>query len=478
LQSIQEDKQKHRDQVLEQEKEHYRLETEEQRITERLAVLEIEKDHEEEEISQLRVELSQSNQELESLEKRRQQLDEDLAEVRHQRQELEDTVDQLQEKATAQQVSVGALTEKQEAARSSYKQLEEYYAETQRRVEQLREETKNCQQQIELLAQEKIEIQKRLELAQKQSLEREASLRAEEDEWRKFEDQQHEMESRRLQLIKEDREKEQGIQTLRQEITELKLRIQYLVHQIQEHYHLDITAEPPPDSAEPVDLEKLEVKLQRLRDGVARIGEVNLTAIEEYEEQQQRHKFLTCQRDDLIQSLEGLNKAISRINRTTRKRFLKTLEAVNRKLSEIFPLLFNGGTGHLKLSSDRDPLEAGVEILVHPPGKKLTSMSLLSGGEKALAAGALLFSLYMIKPSPFCILDEVDAPLDDANIDRFIEVLQRISQESQVILVTHNKRTMEISDILLGVTMEEPGISKIISVDFQGIPESYGQMVQ
>jgi chromosome segregation protein len=123
-------------------------------------------------------------------------------------------------------------------------------------------------------------------------------------------------------------------------------------------------------------------------------------------------------------------------------------------------------------------LEAGVEILVHPPGKKLTSMSLLSGGEKALAAGALLFSLYMIKPSPFCILDEVDAPLDDANIDRFIEVLQRISQESQVILVTHNKRTMEISDILLGVTMEEPGISKIISVDFQGIPESYGQMVQ
>jgi chromosome segregation protein len=478
LQSIQEDKQKRRDQILEQEKEHYRLETEEQRITERLAVLEIEKEHEEEEVSQLHDELSQSDQELESLEKRRQELDGDLAEIRHQRQELENTVDHLQEKVTAQQVSVGALTEKQEAARSSHKQLEEYYAETQRRVEQLGGERKNCQQQIELLAQEKVEIQERLELAQKQSLEREASLRAEEDEWRKFEDQQHELESRRLQLIKEDREKEQGIQNLRQEITELKLKIQYLVHQIQEHYHMDITAEPPPNSEEPVDLEKLEVKLQRLRDRVARIGEVNLTAIEEYEEQQERHQFLTGQRDDLIQSLEGLNKAISRINRTTRKRFLKTLEAVNRKLAEVFPLLFNGGTGHLQLSSDRDPLEAGVEIFVHPPGKKLTSMSLLSGGEKALAAAALLFSLYMIKPSPFCILDEVDAPLDDANIDRFIEVLKRISQESQIILVTHNKRTMEISDILLGVTMEEPGISKIISVDFQGIPESYGQMVQ
>jgi len=478
LQSIQEDKQKGRDQILEQEKEHYRLETEEQRITERFTVLDIEKDHEEEEVSHLHVELSQSEQELESLEKRRQELDENLAETRHERQELEDTVDNLQEKATAQQVSVGALTEKQEAARSSYKQLEDYYAETQRRLEQLREERKNCQQQIELLSEERVQIQERLELAQKQMLEREESLRSEEDEWRKFEDQQHDLESRRLQLIKEEREKEQGIQDLRREITELKLKIQYLVHQIQEHYHMDITAEPPPDLEEPVDLEKLESKLQRLRDRVARIGEVNLTAIEEYEEQQQRHQFLTGQRDDLVQSLEGLNKAISRINRTTRKRFLKTLEAVNRQLAEVFPLLFNGGTGHLQLSSDRDPLEAGVEIFVHPPGKKLTSMSLLSGGEKALSAGALLFSLYMIKPSPFCILDEVDAPLDDANIDRFIEVLKRISQESQIILVTHNKRTMEISDILLGVTMEEPGVSKIISVDFQGIPESYGQMVQ
>jgi chromosome segregation protein len=478
MQSLQQNKEKLRDQILEQEKEIYRLETEEQRITERLTVLDMEKEHEEEEISHLRVELSQSEEELESLEQKRQQLDEELAERKNERQELEETVENLQEKATAQQVSVGTLTEKQEAARSSYKQLEEYYGETHRRLEQLREERKTCQKQIELLSKERVQIQEGLELAQKELLEREERLRAEEEAWRTFEDQQHDLEASRLQLIKEDRDKEQEVQNLRQEITELKLKMKYLVHQILENYHMDISAEPPPTLEESVDLEKLEAKLQRLRDGVARIGEVNLTAIEEYEEQQQRYQFLTSQRDDLVQSLEGLNKAISRINRTTRKRFLKTLEAVNRKLAEVFPLLFNGGTGHLQLSSDRDPLESGVEIFVHPPGKKVTSMSLLSGGEKALAAGALLFSLYMIKPSPFCILDEVDAPLDDANIDRFIEVLKRISQESQIILVTHNKRTMEISDILLGVTMEEPGISRIISVDFQGIPESYGQMVQ
>jgi chromosome segregation protein len=475
LQSIQENQQRLRDQLLEQDKEHYRLEAEHQGIIERLAVLDIEQDHDKEEVFQLQTELSQSEGELEALEKRKEEAQEDLREAQHQRQEQENIVDSLQEKATAQQVSVGALVEKKEAARSSHQRLEEYSAEGDRRLQQLLKEKKNCQHQIHQLTEEQQQTQERLEQAHKQLLEREEHLRVEEDHWREFEGKQQNFESRRLQLIKQDKEQEQEIQSRHQELTELNLKIQYLVHQIQEHYHLDLTVENLPASKEEVvDLEKSETRLQRLRDRVARIGEVNLTAIEEYEEQQQRHDFLSAQRDDLVQSLEGLKKAISRINRTTRKRFLRTLEAVNRKLAEVFPLLFNGGSGHLRLMTDRDPLEAGVEILVHPPGKKLTSMSLLSGGEKALAAAALLFSLYMIKPSPFCILDEVDAPLDDANIDRFIEVLKRISQESQIIMVTHNKRTMEISDILLGVTMEEPGISKIISVNFQGIPETHG----
>jgi chromosome segregation protein len=478
LQSIQENQQRLRDQLLEQEKELYRLQAEHRGIIERLAVLDIEKDHDKEEVSQLQTELSQSERELEALEKRKVEAEEDLAEAQHRRQEQEDIVDSLQEKATAQQVSVGALVEKKEAAHSSYQRLKEYSAEGDRRFQQLLEEKENCQHQIHQLTEEQQQTQERLEQAHKQLLEREGRLKVEEDHWREFEGKQQNFESRRLQLIKQDKEQEQEIQSRHQELTELNLKIQYLVHQIQEHYHLDLTMEDLPASEEEVlDPEKSEAKLQRLRDRVARIGEVNLTAIEEYEEQQQRHDFLTAQRDDLVQSLEGLKKAISRINRTTRKRFLQTLEAVNRKLGEVFPLLFNGGSGHLQLMADRDPLEAGVEIFVHPPGKKLTSMSLLSGGEKALAAAALLFSLYMIKPSPFCILDEVDAPLDDANIDRFIEVLKRISQDSQIIMVTHNKRTMEISDILLGVTMEEPGISKIISVNFQGIPETHGQMV-
>ncbi len=474
LQSVQEEQQELRDQLLQQEKENFLSETEQQKITDRLTLLDLEKEQDEKEISELRGDLSRSAMELEEQEARQQELEEDLEEAKHKRLELESMVDSLQEQVTAQQVSVAALVEKEEASRSSYQRLQEYYAEGDQRLQQLRDELESSQQQMVRLAEEEKETKERLDQAHSQLQEREKLLGVEEQHWREFDTHQHELEAHRVKLLQQDKKQEQEIQGLRQEITELNLKIQYLLHQTQENYHLDLRTETRELTGEPLDLDGLEEKSQQLRDRVARIGEVNLTAIEEYEEQQERYDFLTAQRDDLVQSLDGLKKAISRINRTTRRRFLKTLEAVNYKLSEVFPVLFNGGSGHLKLTADSDPLEAGIEIFVQPPGKRLTSMSLLSGGEKALAAAALLFSLYMIRPSPFCILDEVDAPLDEANIDRFIQVLKEISQESQIIMVTHNKRTMEISDLLLGVTMEEPGISKIMSVNLQDIPETHG----
>jgi chromosome segregation protein len=474
LQTIQEEQQELRNQLLQQEKEYYRSETEQQKFAERLSLLDLEKAHAEQEMAELEMDLGESARELERLEERKRDLEEVLEETKHQRLELEDKVDSLQEQATAQQVSVAALEEKMEASRSSYQRLHEYHTEGDHRLQQLREDMESSRQKMARLTEEQEETRKRLHQAHSRLLEQERLLRTEEDHWREFEDHQRELEARRVQLLQQDKKLEQEIQGMRQEIAEFNLKIQYLLHQTQENYHLDLRTETTVPPEEPPDFERLEKKLQKLRDRVARIGEVNLTAIEEYDEQQERHAFLTAQRDDLVQSLDGLKKAISRINRTTRRRFLKTLEAVNRKLSEVFPLLFNGGSGHLQLLTDRDPLEAGIEILVHPPGKRLTSMSLLSGGEKALAAAALLFSLYMIRPSPFCILDEVDAPLDEANIDRFTQLLKTISQDSQIIMVTHNKRTMEISDLLLGVTMEQPGISKIMAVNFKDIPETHG----
>ena len=197
---------------------------------------------------------------------------------------------------------------------------------------------------------------------------------------------------------------------------------------------------------------------------VDEMGEVNLTAIEEYQELKARHTFLTEQKDDLEESLSGLQKAIQRINRTTRKRFLETFHLVNVKFQEVFPRLFCGGQAELRLTNEDDLLETGIEIIVQPPGKKLQNGTLLSGGEKALTAVALIFSIFLIKPSPFCLLDEVDAPLDDANIGRFNEMVREMTSFSQFIMITHSKSTMVVADTLYGVTMEEPGVSKLVSV--------------
>lgn len=202
-------------------------------------------------------------------------------------------------------------------------------------------------------------------------------------------------------------------------------------------------------------------ELQRLLD---EMGEVNLMAIEECAGMEERFSFLNGQKQDLEESLHGLQQAIQRINRTTRQRFLETYNLVNAKFQEVFPRLFCGGRAELHLTDEEDLLETGIEIIVQPPGKKLQNVTLLSGGEKALTAVALIFSIFLIKPTPFCLLDEVDAPLDDANIGRFNEMVREMSSISQFIIITHNKATMQVADTLYGITMEEPGASRVVSV--------------
>jgi chromosome segregation protein len=208
----------------------------------------------------------------------------------------------------------------------------------------------------------------------------------------------------------------------------------------------------------------MEKRLAELKSSLEGFGEVNLMAIEEYQELKQRHDFLTEQQADLQQALDSLRKAILRINRTTTKRFLETFYLVNEKFKEVFTRLFKGGHASLVMLDEQDPATTGVDIIAQPPGKKLQNIDLLSGGEKALVATALLFGLFMIKPTPFCLLDEVDAPLDDANINRFIDLIKEFSKTSQFILITHNKKTMETANTLYGITMETPGVSKVVSV--------------
>jgi len=204
-------------------------------------------------------------------------------------------------------------------------------------------------------------------------------------------------------------------------------------------------------------------RLRELQDKLRGLGPVNLLAVQDYEERRQRLNFLTGQRKDLEDARQQLLEAIDKINRTASELFIKTFEQVSEHFRKVFVSLFEGGEAALMLTGD-DPLEAEIEIMARPRGKKPQSIALLSGGEKALTAIALLFAIYLVKPSPFCILDEVDAPLDDANVERFVRLLRDFSKNTQFIVVTHNKKTMEVADCLYGVTMQEPGVSKIVSV--------------
>jgi chromosome segregation protein len=207
-----------------------------------------------------------------------------------------------------------------------------------------------------------------------------------------------------------------------------------------------------------------EEAIADLRGKIDRLGPVNMMAIEQFDELESRHTFLARQRQDLIDSIAATGEAIRRIERTTRERFRAAFDAINVNFEKTFTTLFGGGRAGLVLIDESDLLESGIEIIAQPPGKRLQNVQLLSGGEKALTAMALMFAIFKYRPSPFCLLDEIDAPLDDANIGRFVEMLRGMQDETQFILITHNRKTMEIADRLYGVTMEEPGVSKLISV--------------
>jgi chromosome segregation protein len=256
---------------------------------------------------------------------------------------------------------------------------------------------------------------------------------------------------------------------------EVALRLSSLEEQVRErHPDVQRLADILTDfHLRPVVGEKEESRLKELRGLLERMGDVNLTAIEESEELQKRYDFLTSQKADLESAIARLESAIEKINRASRKRFREVFDAVNAKFQEVFPHLFRGGRAALALTDESDLLETGVEIVANPPGKKiLQNIELLSGGEKALTAVALLFAIFLVKPSPFCVLDEVDAPLDEANVGRFNEAVREMTDRSQFIIVTHNQRTMEIADRLCGVTMEEPGVSKLVAVNLRASRKS------
>ncbi len=278
----------------------------------------------------------------------------------------------------------------------------------------------------------------------------------------------------RISEIKNRHEKTlEQFRVLELEQTQRRMRCEHLTSQLEDRYQTpfaelraQLAAEAVPAEPAP-DLEAMEAELSRYRTKVARIGDVHLGAIKEYQQLKERHEFLSAQKEDLEKAIEDLHKVIHKINTVSQERFIQTFQAINERLAEVFPRLFNGGTAELVLTDPDKPLETGVEYMIHPPGKKLTRMSLLSGGEKAMAAIAFIFAIFLIRPASFCLLDEIDAPLDDANVYRFNDLLQHIGAKSQIVMITHNKRTMEFADTLFGITMEQKGVSKVVTVNLK-----------
>ncbi|MEO1085772.1 MAG: AAA family ATPase, partial [Acidobacteriota bacterium] len=224
-----------------------------------------------------------------------------------------------------------------------------------------------------------------------------------------------------------------------------------------------------PETVSASELVDSEAELGRVKAVLERLGPVNVLAAQEYEEQEERREFLHAQRRDVASSVESLKVTIAEINELSAQRFRETFDEVNRVFGETFIRLFRGGEAYMSLFDEEDLLETGIEITARPPGKRPQNISLLSGGEKALTAIALLFALFQTKPSPFCILDEVDAPLDDANVLRFVETLHEMAQDTQFLVVTHNKLTMEVAQSLYGVTMEEKGVSKLVQAQLDDL---------
>ncbi len=261
-----------------------------------------------------------------------------------------------------------------------------------------------------------------------------------------------------------------GIQVKQSEIS---IRFENLVKYIKEEYNIDLEYKEFFD-LDSFDFKQVSGEVHQLREKLKNLGPINLLAYSEFEEENERLEFLHQQREDLIESEKDLIKTIKEINESAQTVFMETFEEITSNFKKIFQTLFNpGDEADLILEQDVDPLEAKIEIIAKPKGKRPTGIELLSGGEKTLTATALLFAIYLVKPSPFCIMDEVDAPLDDANVDRFTKLLKEFSSNTQFIIVTHNKRTMEAAENMYGVTIQEEGISKLVGVQFNeqlGIP--------
>ncbi len=339
--------------------------------------------------------------------------------------------------------------------------------------DELNQRVGNVESQLAEMKEKRVRIDEQIQLAEGSRKEGQAALESVEEKLERQRETYRDL-SRRLAemeesikelrgLVQESQDEKNQVQLV---LSEKRLSLQHLVDNLQEKYASDLSQVPiptggPDDENFP---DRLPDEIEELRGRIERMGEVNLAAIGEFEDLNTRFEFLSHQKEDLETSVADLQRTIAKLNRFCRLRFKESFDEINQRFQVMFTRLFRGGKARLVLTDENDYLRTGVDIIAQPPGKKLQSVTLLSGGEKALTAISLLFSIFLTKPSPFCFLDEVDASLDDANVERFLDMVKEVSETSQFVMITHNKRSMQAADVLYGITMADPGVSKVVSV--------------
>ena len=399
----------------------------------------------------------------------------------------QDRHSELEELFDTAQKTVGEAREQREDARTSgasrrgqLELLKERLDSHQRGLERIDTEIISHKDHLERWAEQKASLEARRATVQERIVEAEKELQAalearsgSEAEVRRQEEILRDARGTQLGLEESVRNERSELESVRAALGELRVSeaslkqdAEHLQNDYREHFETGI-----PDLYEVPEeaVDELEVDTERMKNLLHRMGPINELAAEEFEEQETRHEYLTTQRADVISSVERLRETIREINETSSERFRETFEAVNEALGVTFHELFNGGEAEMRLMDEEDLLESGIEIVARPPGKRLQNIMLLSGGEKALTALALLFALFRTKPSPFCILDEVDAPLDDVNTLRFVGLLKKMAVDTQFVVISHNKLTMSAASALYGVTMEERGVSRVVSVELDEI---------
>ncbi len=401
--------------------------------------------------------------ELETLAERRETMTRERESLRAAVAQGREQERQCREQSQSLRVSVESNRAAREATQQSLTRAQEQRVQLQERRDELLEALEESveplaeqREQLDELLSRQVEVEQELNAARNHRESLDAAVRA--------------LEKERQRVEQSVQASQRGLDALRLERQERLVRRQTLAEQLAEADSqpavvlesmdpaiLALSTEPGSESRWQEELTKVGARIQRL-------GAINLAAIDEFREQSQRKTYLDAQHDDISRSLETLEQAIRKIDRETRHRFKETYEQVNEGFQQLFPRLFGGGQAYLTLT-DEDLLETGVSVMARPPGKRNSTIHLLSGGEKALTAVALVFAIFQLNPAPFCMLDEVDAPLDDANVGRFCELVRSMSEQVQFIFISHNKVTMEIADHLLGVTMHEPGVSRLVSVD-------------